>query len=334
MKKLISLNFLNLFFLLLVVEICLKIFQSDYRYYERTFAAKFPEKAIHSLDTNWVVPEPDLGWVCQQKTKLKFYQPAYFGLEYAINQEGFRMESNLSEIKKGSKKRILLLGDSFLFGIFLENEKTIATQLQKKLGTDYEVVNLSVPGWGIDQMFQAYHKYRAQIQPDQVVLLFIDDDIQRTVEAFYWGATTKRAYKLENEKLTLREPTHGRLNLVESWFVFNFQIINRLYHFWHCLEAEKLSKVIFKKLILEEKNAGRELVTIRLPRKEQVAALGLQQYDLTNFFNTEQIEYYDFVKEIQDLSEATIDGFYIPNDDHLSEKGAREVAEYLLKILK
>ncbi|MFT4973290.1 MAG: hypothetical protein ACI9JY_002498, partial [Saprospiraceae bacterium] len=270
----------------------------------------------------------DLGWVCQQKTHLKFYRQDFFDVKYQINQEGFRMQRDLDDLQKTARKRILLLGDSFLFGIFLENQQTISAKLQQQLGEDYEVFNLAIPGWGIDQMYQAYEKYVAQIQPDQVILLFIDDDLQRTVEAFFWGATTKRAYHLVNGQLAFRTPTDGSLNAIESSFVFNFQIVNRLYHYWHQQQGIHLSKAIFNQLGSREKGRGKPLTILRIPRKEQVLQNDCFQTNLTHFLKNQDIKFDDLIEPFKGQTHP-IDYLYLPNDDHLSEKGTALVAKCL-----
>lgn len=327
--KVLSVNLVILIILLLAVELFLKITHADYLYYERTYAAKFPEKAIHQLDSNWVKTDQDLGWVCRQKEKLKFYKPEYFDCSYQINQEGFRMSQDIEGLSASPKKRILLLGDSFLFGIFLKNNQTISAQLQAQLGDNYEVFNLAIPGWGIDQMYQAYQKYVQIIQPTQVMLIFIDDDIRRTVEAFFWGAATKNAYRLEQGKLVFRTANHGELNAVESFFVFNTQIVNRLYQYWHLLEAERLSKAILRQLISDEKYAHRKLTAFRIPRQEQVDHPNLQTFDLSPFFEEQQLDFFDFEKPLKQLTSSELKSLYIPNDDHLSEKGAALIQDKL-----
>ena len=331
--KLFIYNLGILFTLLVLIEIVFKIANPNYVYYERTYAAKFKEKAIHKLDTNWVAPDDDLGWVCKQKEDLKFYRSDFFELPYQINKQGFRNALNFDSIQASAKKRILLIGDSFLFGIFLQNEETISAQLQKQLGGDYEVFNLAIPGWGIDQMYQAYTKYLEQISPDQVILFYIDDDISRTIEAFYWGASKKQAYKIVDDKLTIRKSTDGKLNEIESFFVFNSQIINRLYKINCFQKAVPLAQAILQKMIQSEQIRKRKLTAIRYPRIEQIGNNDLHFFDLEAFFRNNQCSFSDIEKKLRLLPKDQYVDFYISKDDHPSVEGTKYVTKLLKEII-
>ncbi len=332
--KLIIYNLSILVVLFLLLEVGFRIFEPGYEYYERTCAADFMDEAYLKTDTNWVEPDSVLGWVCQQKENLKFYRPDFFHIAYNINSHGFRSP----DFPKGSdaaneKKRILLLGDSFLFGIFLEESQTISSQLLKKLGPEYEVYSMAAPGWGLDQMYHAYLNNVQHIDPDIVLLFFIDDDISRVMEAFYWGASTKRAYKLEKGKLIFREPEDGQLSQLESYFCFNSQIINRLYRIGVMRQAQPLSEAILEHWIEGEKEASRSLYTVRFPRIEQIGQPALKQYDLEVFFKEKNCFYLDLEPEIRQLEKEELEALYIQGDDHPSSKGAAYIAEKLQQIL-
>jgi hypothetical protein len=327
--KIIIYNLSVFFALLFIVEAGFKVVAPGYEYYERTYAAKFEELAQFKLDTNWVKKDADLGWVSKQKTDLKFYRPDFFGVEYGIDGHGFR-----NPLTKGERvKKILLLGDSFLFGIFLENNQTISAKLQHELGSEYVVYNMAVPGWGLDQMSQAYAKYVDEINPDQVLLFFIDDDISRVMEALYWGAAAKQAYKLKNNQLVLRDSMDGKLNGLESFFVFNSQLVNRLYKIWIYRKAAPLAKAILNRMIQREQNYGRKLASVRFPRKEQIGNDHLKIYDLSTFFKDQNCYYLDMEKEIRVLPKEAYEAFYIPEDDHPSPLAAEFVANRLKKII-
>ncbi|KAA3637923.1 MAG: hypothetical protein DWQ02_05950, partial [Bacteroidetes bacterium] len=130
--KLIIYNLSILLVLFLLLEAGFRIFKPDYEYYERTCAADFMDEAYLKTDTNWVQPDSDLGWVCRQKEQLNFYRPDFFHIAYHINSQGFRSPEFSSRMDSAiNKKRVLLLGDSFLFGIFLEEPQTVSSQLLK-----------------------------------------------------------------------------------------------------------------------------------------------------------------------------------------------------------
>lgn len=57
----------------------------------------------------------------------------------------------------------------------------------------HQVFNVTVPGWGIDQMYLAYRRYRDLLRPHVVVLVFLDEDVNRVVEAYRPGREPREA---------------------------------------------------------------------------------------------------------------------------------------------
>lgn len=68
------------------------------------------------------------------------------GLLYAHNSRGFR-GAEFSLEKPIGKTRIVTLGGSTTYGVGVNNEETWPYQLQQQLGSDYEVINMGVPGY-------------------------------------------------------------------------------------------------------------------------------------------------------------------------------------------
>lgn len=332
--KLIIYNLTVFLVLLIALEVGFRIAVPDYSYYQRTCAADFNEEARQKMDTNWVHPDSQLGWVCQTKKKLKFYRSDFFDVEYRINEQGFRTpdftENSDSTLQK---KKVLLLGDSFLFGIFLEENQIVANRLQTLLGQEYLVYNMAIPGWGIDQMFQAYQEYVQLIEPDIVLVFFIDDDVSRVVEAFYWGASTKRAYKLADDQLVFRTSTDGQLSKTEGYFCFNSQLINRLYRIGVMKKAQPLTEAVFDRWEAMEKQEERSLKVVRFPRREQIGHSGLKNYDLEPFFASRNIQYKDLEPELRSKTSTQWNSLFIPGDDHPSSKGAEYIAGKLKELL-
>ncbi len=222
---------------------------------------------------------------------------------------------------------MLLLGDSFLFGIFLNESSTISHQLQSWLKEDYEIYNMSVPAWGLDQMYLAYEQYRELLQPDKVIVFYIDDDISRLVEGFFWGAGTKPVFELKGGRLVERDETDGKLNKLESILVFNSQILNRLYKIYCQRKAIPLAQAFFKKW---KKEAGDQLSIVHCPRIEEVR-IGKGAYCgvLNSFFEKNGFDHYDLSPILQQLSENELKSLYIPFDGHPSEQGTIFFAEHI-----
>jgi hypothetical protein len=68
----------------------------------------------------------------------------------------------------------MVSGDSFTFGALLDDPDTLTYLLQERLGSGHEVYNLASPGWGLDQMYLAYRKFVDRIDPDIVIVVYIE----------------------------------------------------------------------------------------------------------------------------------------------------------------
>jgi hypothetical protein len=94
-----------------------------------------------------------------------------------INNYGYRDFDFGS--KEAGRKRILVLGDSFIMSNNLAPEETIPKLLEQGLGAGYEVFNMGVSGYGPDQSYLALLHQGLGFKPDAVVLsLFAGNDFR------------------------------------------------------------------------------------------------------------------------------------------------------------
>lgn len=117
-----------------------------------------------------------LGWSQQPGSADTFVGPRPFPVEFRtpvrINSIGLRGDE-LAPLPPGGK-RVLVLGDSFVAGFEVPEDKTysavLQTQLSEALGVPVQVVNAGVRGYGTDQAYLYYRERARQLQPDLVVL--------------------------------------------------------------------------------------------------------------------------------------------------------------------
>lgn len=98
------------------------------------------------------------------------------GARLTTNALGFRGEFPHPE-RTPSVPRIVAIGDSFTFGLGAEDDETYPAQLGAHLGR-VEVLNLSFPGWNVENALLAYRAIGAAYRPDVVVLGFTLDDLR------------------------------------------------------------------------------------------------------------------------------------------------------------
>jgi len=102
----------------------------------------------------------------------------HFDFESSIttNSKGFRDKERSTETNE--EKRILSIGDSFCWGIGVDNNETYSAILEDKYSDGTEVVNLCMIGYSNDQELLLLRQEGLSYEPDLVVLgLYIGNDI-------------------------------------------------------------------------------------------------------------------------------------------------------------
>ncbi|MDQ8155463.1 MAG: hypothetical protein P3B98_12460 [Gemmatimonadota bacterium] len=120
-------------------------------------------------------PDPVLG-VRFIESKSGLSQSTCYSADVTIGAAGWR-SPDVATPKPDDVYRILVLGDSFMAGLQVNDGETLARLLERRLGgaargRRVEVVNFGVPSFGTDQQLIALREYGLALQPDLVVLAF------------------------------------------------------------------------------------------------------------------------------------------------------------------
>lgn len=92
------------------------------------------------------------------------------------NSDGFR---SIREFGADDPRlRVLVIGDSFVFGLGVPIEHRLTERLEA-LEPEWRVDNLGMPGWGLDLMIRALEHIGPKADPDVVVLAVYTDDFRR-----------------------------------------------------------------------------------------------------------------------------------------------------------
>jgi lysophospholipase L1-like esterase len=103
-----------------------------------------------------------------------------FDTQIAVNRDGLRGP----EIgpKRPGRLRVLVLGDSFAFGVGVEEAQSYPRRLEALLrgrGIDAEVLNAGVPGYGLGEEADWFERHGRQLEPDFVIVTsFLGNDFQ------------------------------------------------------------------------------------------------------------------------------------------------------------
>lgn len=87
------------------------------------------------------------------------------------------------EVARKTNRRAVTLGDSFVFGNEVEAQENFAALLGRP-ENDLEVLNMGVPGFGIDQSFLKYKHFASRYEPDVVIFGIYVSDYERSTVAF------------------------------------------------------------------------------------------------------------------------------------------------------
>ena len=131
-----------------------------------------------------------MGWIPKPNCRTKIY---------STNSKGFRGVKEYTPTK--SKKRIVVVGDSFAWGENSMDNETFPFYLEKLSNESIETINMGVHGYGPDQFYIYFTRDGLKYKPDAVVFGLFLPDIHRTI--FKVREYFKPRFILENGKLKL-----------------------------------------------------------------------------------------------------------------------------------
>ena len=178
-------------------------------YFRVTDPAILLSPAYDYNDEIGIIPLPDV----RMRHSLRGYEPLF----YTTNLMRYRGE--LIPFDEPSKK-VVVLGDSHSFGVGVNDAETYTYVLDRIL-SDFRVVNLAAPGWGLSHQINRFvtmgHRYR----PSIVILQFSANDPndnlrEPTVE---WNASENRFVL---RRLEPNEFTRVKLLVTRFRVVFDF----------------------------------------------------------------------------------------------------------------
>jgi hypothetical protein len=131
-----------------------------------------------------------------------------FDYHIAINSLGLR-EREITVNKPPGTRRVLVIGDSFVFGPGVEAEWRATDIMNRALGDDVEVINAGVSGWGTDQELVFYENSLRRLEPDVVVVCVMaaNDVINNMLDHLFLNEKVpKPRFSMENGTLRWSGP--------------------------------------------------------------------------------------------------------------------------------
>jgi hypothetical protein len=156
-------------------------------------------------------PEQQHGglWV-YDRTKGWFHKPDAVGSSPLGGPDAASVRTNDLGLRGGpvpatkapGTKRVVVVGDSYVFGVGLDEEHTLPARLQRMLSTDgqaWETVNLGVAGYSTDQEYILFKELVGRLAPDVVVLVVCDNDFEGNTLDFVYRQYYKPRFRLGPE---------------------------------------------------------------------------------------------------------------------------------------
>ncbi|PYT08353.1 MAG: hypothetical protein DMF49_05510, partial [Acidobacteria bacterium] len=129
----------------------------------------------------------------------------YLGGEYRLSTDalGQRVVREKDVPASAGETELILLGDSFVAGMGVEDEETLGWILSYE--TSYRVINLGVIGFGTDQELLSLERFlRAEpgLRGGEIVLLLFGNDFEDVQRPYYAGfARSKPRFTMKGEAL-------------------------------------------------------------------------------------------------------------------------------------
>ncbi|MBN1689185.1 MAG: hypothetical protein JW893_08800 [Candidatus Omnitrophica bacterium] len=190
MKKNLLLVFFAVVFSFFLAEVALRIFNVE----QPKMSNQPKEDWVLVPERVWTEHHPELGWY-HQSMKHAFLPTTEGEVDVHTNRDGFRGVRDYSLEKQEGITRVLFLGDSFVFGYGVKDGEGVCAQLER-LDSRPEVLNLGVPGYGIDQILMSYRVIGKKFHPDIVLIGVFPEQFWRATRAFADSGHAKPYFKL------------------------------------------------------------------------------------------------------------------------------------------
>ena len=243
-------------------------------------------------------------------------------LSLISNSDGFRSSRELDE--PDSRYRILVVGDSFVFGLGVEVEERFSDVLER-LEPSWRVDNLGMVGFGLDLMVRSIEHVGLKARPDMVVLAVYTDCFRRLLPYYSGMGYALPKFHLGDSGLVSTAYPHPsrweRMRIAQGFYQ----------NYW----SGRRNRYDLNEALLERfLELGREHdfgpVVVFIPGRDDTPEDRERREFLRDWAARTATPHLDLTDPIHG---AGVDRIYIENDYHWNERGHRSAALELRPFL-
>ncbi len=308
----------------------------------------------------WTEYHPVLGWV-HQKSKAAILKIEGHEIPLHTNALGFRGQREYPQTKPEGVHRILVLGDSFVFGFGVRDEETFSAVLENR-DPNLEMMNAGVPGYGIDQILLSFSVLGKSLKPDYVLIGIFPEDFWRATRAFADTGHAKPYFSLSAEgrlvphNIPVPQPYTLRTNQyplqIDRGPIENLLRVSAIYKNlkraiikigkklgWVDASSDDewiLGREILKQLIRDVRGAGASPFLVMIPpeRWTKNENRDTLHQSLLQFSRREGVDFLDLTPEfLKAVQRHPSTRYYIEHDGHWTAEGHRLAAALIAAFL-
>ncbi len=276
---------------------------------------------------------------------IKNSRTLIFGLHnLSVNEQGFR-----SETINISKQHILMVGDSVVFGFGVSNNETASYYLDKylsKIDDKYQVLNLGVSGFGIDQYYLYLSDNINYTNPSYIIVtIYSGNDLEDTRTNNVYGKS-KPLFILNGEDIKNKYPEINKYSCFNSlsrlyvaqMFSHNFEIdLHSLCNdeTLNQSDANELIVRLLNKLVVVSNSHDSKIFFVLSPSLEDFYNKSEKLIFFENILTTQNISYINFYNYVKEKDINPYDLYLFNDPAHYTVKGndlmAQAVYDFLIE---
>jgi hypothetical protein len=270
-------------------------------------------------------PAGGYGYALRPSTRAEYDYPDTNPRRITVmsNRLGFRDRRELDE--PDDRRRLLVLGDSFVFGEGVEEDERF-TNLLEGMSPGWRVDNLGMTGWGPDLMLRALETAGLPVRPDLVLLCLYTHDFRRVHPLYAGVGFPVPRYELRDGALvTIPYPAPGLSQKLRVLWAMSPSRGSWNRPAWDLHDA-----ILARFRALAEEH-GFELKVVFLPGRADTDADRERRHWLGEWCAAHAVGYMDLTEPI--LSRPREELFIHGGNPHWNPGGHRLVAELLLPLV-